>query len=65
MSQSFDMYKSDTSLDASSNSNHRWSDRFNLLKCNSIDDLEDMDTESDTAEIIYPPNDSDCDPFAR
>lgn len=62
-----DQYKSDTTLNKSSATAKRWSDRFDVVKSSSFDfdDTDDLDTGSDTTEIIYPPTDSDSDQFAR
>ncbi|CAG5136024.1 unnamed protein product, partial [Candidula unifasciata] len=52
-------------LDKPSEIKH-WSNRFDFLKSRSLelDDADDVDTGSDTTEIIYPPVDSESDLFA-
>ncbi|GFR82686.1 mitogen-activated protein kinase-binding protein 1 [Elysia marginata] len=58
-------FKSDTSLNTSgSGARKRWSERFDLVGRSSLDheDTDELDTGSDTTEIIYLPTESDLDP---
>ncbi|XP_012941670.1 mitogen-activated protein kinase-binding protein 1 isoform X2 [Aplysia californica] len=61
----FSQYSSDTTLNLSGPSS-RWADRFVDFKSNSLefDDTDELDTGSDTTEVIYPPTDGDSDLFA-
>ncbi|GFN85055.1 mitogen-activated protein kinase-binding protein 1, partial [Plakobranchus ocellatus] len=60
------LFKSDTSLNMSLPSPKRWSERFDLIRATSLDpdDTDELDTGSDTTEVIYPPTESDFDLFA-
>lgn len=58
-------FKSDTSLNTSgSGGRKRWSERFDMVGRSSLDheDTDELDTGSDTTEIIYLPTESDLDP---
>ncbi|CAL1528416.1 unnamed protein product [Lymnaea stagnalis] len=60
------LYKSDTALNLSGPAGKRSLDRFDYLRTSSLelDDTDELDTGSDTTEVIYPPAESDSDAFA-
>ncbi|KAK3792309.1 hypothetical protein RRG08_007385 [Elysia crispata] len=58
-------FKSDNSLNTSgSDGRRRWTERFDIVGRSSLDheDTDELDTGSDTTEIIYLPTESDLDP---